>query len=131
MQPFDKRGRLLAWGAIAAALAAGVALAVTALLASGAGRGAPVSSDKAQVRRQLASRLHARMLEPRWIACVSSGRRYHGAAVIRCNVNFGDPHVVAYCSVLRGDRLVTNFDEPSIPCGHDDAGWRAPVHTFN
>jgi hypothetical protein len=110
-------------------LAAGVAIVVA--LTSGSHRNAPTSSNKADIRRQLASRLHGKMLSPRWIACVPSGRRYQGASVIRCNVNFGDPHIVAYCSVLRGNRLLTNEDDPAIPCGHDDAGWRAPVKTFN
>ena len=43
-----------------------------------------------------------------------SGRRYHDAAVVRCNVNFGDPHIQAYCSVMHGDRLVTQYDDAAI-----------------
>ena len=124
--------RLLLPVAIFLALVAGAALAATVVaLTSGSDTNAPTSSNKAEIRRQLASRLRGKMLSPRWIVCVPSGRRYQGASVIRCNVNFGDPHIVAYCSVLRGNRLVTNEDDSAIPCGHDDAGWRAPIKTFN
>jgi hypothetical protein len=41
---------------------------------------------------------------------------------VRCNVDFGDPHIEAYCSVLVNGRLVTDHDDASIPCRHDDAG---------
>jgi hypothetical protein len=111
---------------VAGALCAGI-LALT----SGSDARAPVTSNKVEIKRQLAERLHQELLAPSWIACVPSGRRYRGARVIRCNVNFGDPHIEAYCSVLRGNRLVTNKDDPSIPCGHDDKGWRAPIRTFD
>ena len=50
-----------------------------------------------------------------------------GAAIVRCNVNFGDPHIEAYCSLLRNRQLVTDHDDPAIPCGHDGAGWTAPI----
>ena len=80
---------------------------------------------------KIAARLHQRLLRAHWIACVPSGRRYHDAAVVRCNVNFGDPHIQAYCSVMRGGRLVTQYDDAAIPCGHDGAGWSAPVKTLN
>ena len=111
------------------ALAAATVVLVYALTAGSSAK--PYRSDRAEVKRLLAVRLHERLLRPHWIACVPSGRRFHGAAVIRCNVNFGDPHIQAYCSVLRGDRLVTQYDDAAIPCGHDDAGWSAPVQTLN
>jgi hypothetical protein len=47
--------------------------------------------------------------------------------VVRCNVDFGEPHIVAYCSVLRGGRLLTSEDDPAIPCGHDNAGYSAKL----
>ena len=89
------------------------------------------SGSATEIKHKLAARLHQRLLRPHWIACVPSGRRYNGAAVIRCNVNFGDPHIQAYCSVMRGSRLVTQYDDAAVPCGHDDAGWSAPVTTLN
>ena len=56
------------------------------------------------------------------VACVKNGRAYRGHPVIRCNVNFGDPHVVAYCSVIVAGRLVTSHQNPAIPCGPDLSG---------
>jgi hypothetical protein len=100
-------------------------------LTAGSSAAPAYTSNQAVIKRKLAVRLHERLLRPHWIACVPSGRRFHGAAVIRCNVNFGDPHIQAYCSLLRGGRLVTQYDNPGIPCGHDDAGWSAPVQTLN
>jgi hypothetical protein len=46
-------------------------------------------------------------------------------------VNFGDPHIQAYCTVLQGEKLVTQYDDARIPCEHDDAGWDSPVKTLN
>jgi hypothetical protein len=117
--------------AAAGASAAALVVLVFALTAGSDAQQQYRSASKAEVKRDLAARLHRRLLRPHWIACVPSGNRYHGAAVIRCNVNFGDPHIQAYCSVLRGDRLVTQYDDSKIPCGHDDAGWSAPVRVLN
>ena len=78
-------------------------------------------------KQLLAQRLEAKDLTVHWIACVRNGRAYRGAAIVRCNVNFGDPHIEAYCSLLQGGRLVTDHDNPAIPCRHDDAGWNAPI----
>jgi hypothetical protein len=72
--------------------------------------------------RTLSLELRSEQLSFRWVACVKNGRAYHGHPVIRCNVNFGDPHVVAYCSVIVAGRLVTSHQDSSIPCGPDLAG---------
>ena len=66
-----------------------------------------------------------------WVACVRSGRRFDGVRVVRCNVDFGiDPHVQAYCAVLRGGRLLTSEDNPAIPCGPDNAGRMPKLITY-
>jgi hypothetical protein len=44
-------------------------------------------------------------------------RRFRGAQVSRCNVNFGDPHIVPYCVVLVGETLVTDRENRAIDCG--------------
>ena len=72
--------------------------------------------------RTLSLELRSQHLSVQYVACVSNGRVYHGHPVIRCNVNFGDPHVVAYCSVILADRLVTSHQDPSIPCEPDLVG---------
>jgi hypothetical protein len=70
----------------------------------------------------LGQELRSQHLSFEYVACIKNGRAYHGHSVIRCNVNFGDPHVVAYCSVIVAGRLVTSHQDPSIPCGPDLAG---------
>ncbi len=84
----------------------------------------------AQVRAAVVARLRAEHLHYLWVACVPSGNRFQGVRVVRCNVDFGEPHIVAYCSVLRGGALLTGQDNPAIPCGHDNAGWSDPVVTY-
>lgn len=112
------------------------ALAALALLASGCGGGGSPSAapaavpgfrpaSVAEVRTAVVSRLRRKHLPFHWVACVGTGRRFRGIGVIRCNVNFGDPHIVAYCTVLRGDVAVTQIEDPAIPCGPDRAGWHA------
>jgi len=116
------------YGALALA-AAGICVALVLILSASDSSGA-VTSNQNEIKRQLVERLHEHSLQPHEVTCVRSGSKYEGAAVIRCNVNYGDPHIEAICSVLRGNVLLTNHDDAAIPCEHDDAGWRAPVQTF-
>lgn len=123
---------------LAAAAAVAIVAAVTAAIAFASGGGtAQITSDKAQIRSQLAARLHSLSLNPVRIACVKNGRRFQGVPVIRCNVDYGAPHIYAVCAVLRGGKLITNSTErlakstePAIPCGPDKAGWHSPIETF-
>jgi len=83
----------------------------------------PGISDPVQAAdKTLSQELRAQNLSVQNVACIKNGRAYHGHPVIRCNVNFGDPHVVAYCSVIVAGRLVTSHQDPSIPCGPDLSG---------
>jgi hypothetical protein len=72
--------------------------------------------------RTLSRELRSEHLSVQYVVCIKNGREYRGQPVIRCNVNFGDPHVVAYCSVISAGRLVTTQQNPSIPCKPDRAG---------
>jgi hypothetical protein len=72
--------------------------------------------------RTLSLELRSENLSFLYVACIRNGRAYHGHPVIRCNVNFGDPHVEAYCSVISAGRLVTSQQDPTIPCKPDLAG---------
>lgn len=120
------RGRpLLAAVALAAALGA-----VLVVILSRSGSAGAVTSNEPAIKRQLVERLHQHALDPHWVACVPSGRSFDGAAVIRCNVDYGDPHIEAICGVLRGGELLTDHDEASIPCGPDRRGWHPLVHTY-
>jgi hypothetical protein len=75
-----------------------------------------------EARAATVSRLKAKHLTYFWVACIQTPHRYRGAHVVRCNVDFGDPHIVAYCTVFQGDAAVTQFTDPAIPCGPDLAG---------
>jgi hypothetical protein len=112
-------------------LAAALAVLVFALTGGSDASPAYRSPTLAVAKDKLAVRLHQRLVRPHWIACVASGNRYRGAAVVRCNVNLGDPHIQAYCTVLRGEKLVTQYDDAQIPCGHDNAGWDSPIQILN
>jgi hypothetical protein len=81
-------------------------------------------------RSAVVARLNAEGLNYHWVACVRSGNRFHGVPIVRCNVDFGEPHIVAYCSVFRNGRLLTSEDDPAIPCGHDNAGYSDPIVTY-
>ena len=71
--------------------------------------------------------LRAQHLDYHWVVCVRTSHYFKGVGVVRCNVDFGEPHIEAYCSVLRGGRLLTSQADRAIPCGHDNAGFSAPV----
>lgn len=114
-----------------AAVAVALVVLVFALTAGSDAKAPYGTPSVSQAKQKLGVRLHQRLLRPHWIACVPTGRHYQGAGVVRCNVNFGDPHIQAYCTVLRGPKLVTQYDDGAIPCSHDDAGWSSPVQNFN
>jgi len=116
-----------AWLALLGAALLAVAAGVFALTDHGrsqpgvalvAGAGNPVQAAE----KTLSLELRSEHLSVQNVACVRNGRAYHGHPVIRCNVNFGDPHVVAYCSVIVAGRLVTSHQDPSIPCRPDLVG---------
>jgi hypothetical protein len=104
----------------------------TAASASNRGTvGRITTAPPAVFRAAMVRRLRARRLNYQWVACVPSGRSFHGVRIVRCNVDFGiDPHVEAYCSVMRSGRLLTSADDRSIPCGPDRAGRMPKLITY-
>lgn len=103
-------------------------LFAVALLAGcgGASQASPTLSSATPpvAKRLMERRLDAMHLDYKWVACVAVGRSYEQVPITRCNVDFGiDPHVEAYCVLLKNGRLATNHEDASIPCKHDDAGW--------
>lgn len=98
-----------------------------ALAAAGCGSSSHTALKPAPpsvARQMMAKRLQTKQLDYTWLACISLPRTWQRIRITRCNVGFGiDPHVEAYCVVLRGGALLTNHEDPSIPCRHDDAGW--------
>jgi hypothetical protein len=97
------------------------ALALGVLLLCGCGgSGSDAAAEPAkahEVRAALEQRLLARKLSFRWVVCVRTKRAYAGRPIFRCNVNFGEPHIVRYCATLAEDKLVTNREEPGLRCG--------------
>jgi len=119
--------------AVAVAVAA-VALAAVALIAAGCGRSSPTlrAASPHLARQLMTQRLKTKQLNYTWLACIALPRTWRHIRITRCNVGFGiDPHIEAYCVVLRNGALLTNFEEPSIPCRHDDAGIGRTTITTN
>jgi hypothetical protein len=108
-----------------------VALVVVVLVAAGCGGGSSPAPGSAgvvpTVRSALVARLHAKGIGYRWVACLRNGRSFRGREIVRCNVNFGDPHIEAYCGVLVRGRLQTNHENRAIPCHRDRAGFHISV----
>jgi hypothetical protein len=114
--------------ALLAAIAVAAAVVVTlAIHSAGDASSRITTASPATIRAAVVARMRAEHLYYRWVVCVRSGTDFERIPLVRCNVDFGEPHIVAYCSVLRGGRLLTSEDDPAIPCGHDDAGYSASI----
>lgn len=115
---------------IGVAVLAAAAIAATVLATrSSDGASTARTSSPAAVRAALIARLKASHLTYRWVVCVRTGRVFRRQGVVRCNVNFGDPHIEAYCSIVDRGRLVTNHETPSFACPADLRGWTTTVVT--
>jgi hypothetical protein len=99
-----------------------VTVGCLALCSAAAALGAIEKPDVPAIRSALRTRLRAQHLLARHVVCIVNGRVYRRHAIVRCNVDFGEPHITAYCSVLIGGRLLTQFDVKTIPCHRDTAG---------
>lgn len=99
-------------------------LALASLLlpaACGESQTTSVSPNAAAVRAALEKRLLGRKLSFRWVVCVRTKRSFAGSPIFRCNVNFGEPHIVRYCATLEDGQLVTNREQPEMRCGRGAA----------
>jgi hypothetical protein len=115
---------------VAGCLAAGAvvyAIASTSSTSGSAQAGTISTESPAAFRTAVIAHLRAENLNYRWVVCVPTPHRFRGVRVVRCNVDFGEPHIFAYCSVLRGGHLLTNTQDSAIPCGHDNAGYSTTV----
>jgi hypothetical protein len=129
--------RRIALGGLAALIVAAVVITV---FVRGAGRSsARATLASTRISTASISVIHSRMvaslrrdkLSWHWVVCLRNGHRFKGVPIVRCNVDFGDPHVEAYCVVLRGGRLLTNFEDRAIPCGPDNAGDTQTIVAYN
>lgn len=87
------------------------------LVLSGCGSTKANDVSAPAVRTALEARLLDRSLSYRWVVSVRTARAFAGRPIFRCNVNFGEPHIVRYCATLDDGRLVTNREQPRIRCG--------------
>jgi hypothetical protein len=69
------------------------------------------------VKEALKVRLADKKLSYEWVYCLRTSRSFEGRPIIRCNVNFGEPHIVIYCATLEDGTLVTNVERPALRCG--------------
>ena len=108
-----------------------VCAVAAALLATRSSDGASTvrAAQPAAVRAALITRLQQSHLRYSWVVCIRTGRVFRRHDVVRCNVNFGDPHIEAYCSIIDRDRLVTNHETPSFNCPADLRGWTTKTVT--
>jgi hypothetical protein len=91
-----------------------VALAAAFAGCGGGSSGGASSAGPADVAARLKQELTGRSLSVRWVTCVTRPERVADAAVYRCNVNFGDPHIEIYCAAVVNGTLRS-------------AAWREPV----
>ena len=107
------------------AAAVAVALVVTVAIARAGGRPVQHSSGRAAVETALRQRLDRAYLSFRWVFCVTMDRLYAGRPLWRCNVDFGDPHIVQYCVILAGHTLVTDRENHRLDCAPRATSKRA------
>jgi hypothetical protein len=81
------------------------------------------------LRKALQKRLSNQHFRVRSVTCIVNGRIYRKRPIVRCNVDFGEPHITAYCSVMIAGRLLTQFDTKAIPCHRDNAGAKDIIVT--
>ena len=129
--------RAIAATALAIVVLGAGAIAAELAITGGSRAGSPAvigrisTESPAKFRLAIIDLMRAQRLNYQWVACVPSGRSFENVRVVRCNVDFGiDPHVQAYCSVLRNGRLLTSEDDSAIPCGQDNAGSSPPLTTY-
>ena len=95
------------------------ALAGAMALLAGCGGGSSREVTPGVVKEALEARLVGRNLSFEWVYCLPTKRSFEGRPIVRCNVNFGEPHIVIYCAVLEDGTLITNREQPAIRCGRN------------
>jgi hypothetical protein len=106
-----------------------VGVAALSLLAGCSGPSPFGATTPADAKKLMIRYLDDKHLTYHWVACLHTGRSFKGAAIVRCNVNFGDPHIEAYCIVLKDGRLYTDHQDRTIPCRRDNRAAPATIVT--
>lgn len=106
------------------------ALVAAAALAAGCGTATTFAyrgTTPTVARQLMIDYLGSRHLDWRWVACLYTGRQFVGAPIVRCNVNFGDPHIEAYCAVFLQGELATQFERPELRCARKRDSDGSPI----
>jgi len=91
------------------------------LVACGSSHTTSANTEAAAVRSALEARLLRKKLSYRWVVCVRTRRSFAGSPIFRCNVNFGEPHIVRYCATLEDGQLITDREQAKLRCGRETA----------
>jgi hypothetical protein len=89
------------------------------VVACGSSNSTSADAKSDEVKAALEARLMGKKLSYRWVVCLRTERSFAGSRVFRCNVNFGEPHIVRYCAALEAGQFVTNREQPKMRCGRD------------
>jgi hypothetical protein len=89
------------------------------VVACGSSNSTSADAKSDEVKAALEARLMGKKLSYRWVVCLRTERSFAGSRVFRCNVNFGEPHIVRYCATLEAGQFVTNREQPKMRCGRD------------
>jgi len=71
------------------------------------------------IGQALHERLSGQGLNVRAVQCVTPHRgaaTYRGTRVLRCGVNFGDPHMPVYCATVVSGGLITDRQAAGLRC---------------
>ena len=108
-----------------------IVVAVAVLLAVAVGYRAITSTSTSAPprgpRAALITLLRGRQVYFTSVTCIRNGRTFRGAAVTRCNVNFGNPHIQAYCLANLQGRWVDRYRNRPIPCRPDWKGFHITI----
>ena len=89
------------------------------VVACGSSNSTSADAKSDEVKAALEARLMGKKLSYRWVVCLRTERSFAGSRVFRCNVNFGEPHIVRYCATLEAGQFLTNREQPKMRCGRD------------
>ena len=96
-------------------------LAAAIALVAGCGDNENAATTPSEVKTALEARLAGKNVSFEWVYCLRTTLEFEGRDIVRCNVNFGEPHIVIYCAVLEDGSLITNRERPAIRCGRNAA----------
>ena len=99
-------------------------VAAALIVIAGCGSGSTARPSPSTVKAALETRLVGKKLSFEWVYCLRTRRSFESRTIFRCNVNFGEPHIVIYCAVLDDGELVTNLERPGIRCERTQRGSR-------